>query len=133
MFFSCTKKTLRDNAVEQMEKEIYEKIHQTVEDVRKIDIQNVKTVYQNDSICMLQCEARLSLPDDSILKYEYRYIYLIDVYLSRFSGEMVYNHSLQDFPCMPDDLIEKCRKDVERNHESVYESMFPSTLPVVMK
>ena len=115
-----------------MEKEISIKIHHAVDDVQKIDFQNIKTVYQNDSICMLQCDANLIFSNDSTIKYEYRYIYLIDVFMSKLSGKMIYNHSLQDFPCMPDSLIEKCKQNVERNHESVYESMYPSTLPVIM-
>ena len=105
-------------------------ITQKKEDAGKMSIHDVKTVYENDSICLLQCIVDITDRQERLRQIEYRYIYLIDIFMSKSSGKAVYNESLQEFPCLPDDLIKKCRQDVVRNNESVYDSLYGSTLPV---
>ena len=130
LLVSCREKLFIDRAKEQMKVAIANSITQKKEDAGKMSIHDVKTVYENDSICLLQCIVDITDRQERLRQIEYRYIYLIDIFMSKSSGKAVYNESLQEFPCLPDDLIKKCRQDVVRNNESVYDSLYGSTLPV---
>ena len=130
LLVSCRENLFIDRAKEQMKVAIANSITQKKEDAGKMSIHDVKTVYENDSICLLQCIVDITDRQERLRQIEYRYIYLIDIFMSKSSGKAVYNESLQEFPCLPDDLIKKCRQDVVRNNESVYDSLYGSTLPV---
>ena len=130
LLVSCHEKLFIDRAKEQMKVAIANSITQKKEDAGKMSIHDVKTVYENDSICLLQCIVDITDRQERLRQIEYRYIYLIDIFMSKSSGKAVYNESLQEFPCLPDDLIKKCRQDVVRNNELVYDSLYGSTLPV---
>lgn len=130
LLISCHEKLFIDRAKEQMQIAITNSITEKKEDAGKMLIHDVKTVYANDSICLLQCVVDVTDRQDRLRQIEYRYIYLIDMFMSKSSGKAIYNESLQEFPCLPDDLIQKCRQDVVNSNESVYNSLYGSTLPV---
>jgi len=93
-------------------------------------IEDLKTVYVNDSICLLQCTARFHDVNGEKKVRDYRYIYLIDMMLKRLSGEVVFKEEFRNILCLPDELIKECRKEVARNGESVYDESFGRTLTV---
>lgn len=130
LLISCHEKHFVDKAKEQMQIAMANSISEKYEGTKKMSVHDLKTVYANDSICLLQCVVDITDQHDRIRQIEYRYIYLMDMFMSKYSGKAIYNESLQEFPCMPDDLIEKCQQDVAENNESVYDSLYGSTLPV---
>lgn len=93
-------------------------------------IEDLKTVYVNDSICMLQCTARFHDPAGNRRLRDYRYIYLIDTQMSRMYQRRIFKEQFRNILCMPDNLIKECRKQVKRNKESVYESSIASCIEV---
>lgn len=59
-----------------------------------------------------------------------RYVYLYYDIVSMMNGKMTFNEVFRQIPCMPDDLIKKNKEAVRKNKESVYNSLYGSTLPV---
>lgn len=98
--------------------------------MREWYIEDLKTVYANDSICLLQCTARFHDAQGVKKVRDYRYIYLIDTEMSHALGRMVFKEEFRNILCLPDKLIKKCRKEVWKNNESVYEQSFGRTLTV---
>ena len=129
-FFSCTDTTLLQRAEERMPIALDKKIIEEFGEYKHIDVRDVKMVYTNDSICLLQCRVNLIDKKGNKQMLEYRYIYLIDVIMSRFTGKVIYNQCVKDFPCMPDDLIKKCQEEVVLRNESVYNDLYPRTSPI---
>lgn len=93
-------------------------------------IRNLKTVYENDSICLLQFTAAYKDTADVERTIDLRYIYLYDDFGSMMNGKMTFNEVFREIPCMPDDLIKKNRENVRKNNESVYKDLYGSTVPV---
>ncbi len=93
-------------------------------------IEDLKAVYVNDSICMLQCTARFRDSKGDKCIRDYRYIYLIDTQMSRMYGRRIFKEQFRNILCMPDDVIKECRKEVKRNKESVYENSIASCIEV---
>lgn len=93
-------------------------------------IEDLKTIYANDSICLLQCTARFHDEYGTRLVRDYRYIYLIDTDDSRREGRPVFREEFRNILCMPDKVIRQCRRDVRRNKENVYENSRPGCLRV---
>lgn len=129
-FFSCTDTTLLQRSEERMPIALDKKIIEEFGEYKHIDVRDVKMVYTNDSICLLQCRVNLIDKKGNKQMLEYRYIYLIDVIMSRFTGKVIYNECVMDFPCMPDDLIKKCQEEVVLRNESVYNDLYPRTSPI---
>lgn len=93
-------------------------------------IEDLKTVYANDSICLLQFTARFRDAQDEKRVRDYRYIYLMDMLMSKANRRPVFCEEFRNMLCLPDDLIRKCRKEVESSGESVYDASFGSCFPV---
>lgn len=93
-------------------------------------IDDLKTVYVNDSICMLQCTARFRDAEGNKRIRDYRYIYLIDTQMSRIYRRPIFKEQFRNILCMPDDLIRECRKEVKWKKESVYENSIASCIEV---
>ena len=93
-------------------------------------IENLKTVYENDSICLLQFTAAYKDTAGVTKRIDMRYIYLFDRAMSAAERKPVFNESFRNILCMPDDVIEQCRKEVKKNKEVVYDSFIGTTFPV---
>lgn len=93
-------------------------------------IENLKTVYVNDSLCMLQCTVRFHDAMGQKVVRDERYYYMIDMMMSRIEGRPVYLEEYRNVLCMPDDLIKQCRKDIKDNNENVYNSCFGKAIAV---
>lgn len=127
---ACCKMSLERHAMSRMPDAIGAALADRFGKVDSWSLHEIKPIYANDSICLLQCAVEAIKPDGQKVWTEYRYIYLIDMVMSRFSGKAVYNESLREVPCMPDELIEQSRKDVVASRESVYDTLFGETLPI---
>lgn len=131
-FFSCSKRefSIESRARNQAKFSLIEEVMQFDSTARDIVMSDVKTVYANDSICLIQFVASFVSGDGLSFHKDYRYIYLLDIPNSYYYGKAVYKELFKDIPCMPDDLIKRCRDDVKRSGESVYESQYGGTFPV---
>ena len=95
------------------------------------EIQDLKTVYVNDSICLLQFHLQYKAPDGKVLVKDMRYTYIIDFMMSHYAGEAVYKELMEFMTCMPDEYIKKNRKYADQTGESVYNYMYGGTYPIV--
>ncbi|MBO5226223.1 MAG: hypothetical protein J6B46_07470 [Parabacteroides sp.] len=125
---ACKKhQTLEEATDKPMQKAIEEAVEEQYKNVKDVKIYALKTVYADDSVCIKQCYVDKI---DSVGKkevLEYRYVFLIDMFQSRFERQVVFNEVLINLPCLPDDLIRKCQEEVKQRGESVYNSMIPLT------
>lgn len=94
-------------------------------------IEDMKTVYVNDTICLLQFSARFRDKDNNKYIKDFRYIYLLDCLESRFVGKPVYKEQFRNILCMPDELILALQKQIEESGEDVYSSSYGGVAPVV--
>lgn len=89
-------------------------------------IKELKTVYENDSISILQFTAQFADGNGRMRLRDYRYTYLIDIRDSYVMRQAIFLEKFQNILCMPDKLIKECREEVKRTGESVYESSIGS-------
>ena len=122
--------SIEGRARQQLQVSVKHELAEFSPGARDWQIENVKTVYANDSICLLQCTVKFRNKEDNLVSEDYRYIYLLDIPQSYFHHKAIYNEEFRHIPCMPDNLIKKCRIDSEKDNISVYESMFGGTVPV---
>lgn len=124
---SCAKKYgIEERARQQMPVSLDAEIQEFCPGASNLDIQDIKTIYVNDSICLLQFSV---LYDNEVGKRrarDYRYIYLIDMIQSRMERRPVFLEQFRNILCMPDELIRQCCKDIKESGESVYESSIGS-------
>ncbi len=93
-------------------------------------IENLKTVYENDSICLLQFTAAYKDKAGVTKRIDMRYIYLFDRAMSAAERRPVFNEGFRNILCLPDRIIKESRKEVKRNKEVVYNDFIGSTFPV---
>lgn len=122
---------ITERAKKQLPVSLKEYINEFVPAIGDIDIRNLKTVYENDSICLLQFTAACKDTSGQDRQVDLRYVYLYDDVVSVMNGKMTFNEVFHEIPCMPDDLIKKNRETVRRNKESVFMNLYGSTLPVL--
>lgn len=95
------------------------------------EIHDLKTVYVNDSICLLQFHLQYKDESDNICIQDMRYTYVIDFMMSHYSGKAVYKELMEFMTCMPDEYIKEKRKIADQTGESVYNYMYGGTYPIV--
>lgn len=129
--FGCDRQyTITKRARCQLPVSLNERLTDIVPATGMARIRNLKTVYENDSICLLQFTAAYKDTADVERTIDLRYIYLYDDFGSMMNGKMTFNEVFREIPCMPDDLIKKNRENVRKNNESVYKDLYGSTVPV---
>lgn len=94
------------------------------------EIQDLKTVYVNDSICLLQCRLKYVDNTGEVRFQDMRYTYLIDFMESHYRGKAIYKENFEFIACMPDEYIIKNRERADAKGESVYEYMYGGTYPI---
>ncbi len=130
--FGCDRQyTITKRARLQLPVSLNERLTDIVPAAGEAQIRNLKTVYENDSICLLQFTAAYKDTADVERTIDLRYIYLYDDFGSIMNGKMTFNEVFRVIPCMPDDLIKKNRENVRKNNESVYKDLYGSTMPVM--
>lgn len=94
-------------------------------------IQGLKTVYVNDSICLLQFHLLYNNENGEVRVQDMRYTYLIDFMESHFAGKTVYKENFEFIACMPDEYIEKSKERADATGESVYSYLYGGAYPIV--
>lgn len=97
---------------------------------KNLEINDLKTVYCNDSICLLQFRLDFNDTLGTVYSRDMRYTYLIDFMMSHYKGKPVYKELMEFMSCMPDDYIKSNWKYVEDSGESVYSYMYGGTYPI---
>lgn len=127
----CTRQYgITKRALQQLPVSLKDHITEFVPGYSDLSVQNLKTVYENDSICLLQFTAVYKDTTGVDNTIDLRYIYLYDDVVSMMNGKMTFNEAFSQIPCMPDELIKKNQETVRKNKESVYKNLYGSTLPV---
>lgn len=129
--FSCGHRFgIEERAIRQVHNSLPEELESYCDGVSSWRTEDMKTVYVNDSVCILQFTARFR--DSADVKYvrDLRYTYLNDRLESIVEGRMVYKESFLNTLCMPDELIGYFRDDIKKRGESVYESAYGLVLPI---
>lgn len=101
-----------------------------VQDFKDPAIENLKIIYENDSICLLQFTAAYKDKSNKTKRLDLRYIYLLDGFMSMAEGKPVFNEDFRNILCLPDEIIKESRKEVKRNKEVVYNDFIGTTFPV---
>lgn len=93
-------------------------------------IEDLKVVYENDSICLLQFTAAYKDTTNATKRLDLRYIYLYDRFMSMAAKKPVFNEDFRNILCLPDELIKQSREEVKKNNEVVYNDFIGTTFPV---
>lgn len=93
-------------------------------------IEDLKIVYENDSICLLQFTAAFKDTSNATRRLDFRYIYLYDRFMSMAEKRPVFNEDFRNILCLPDELIKQSREEVKKNKEVVYNDFIGTTFPV---
>lgn len=93
-------------------------------------IEDLKIVYENDSICLLQFTAAFKDTSNATRRLDFRYIYLYDRFMSMAEKKPVFNEDFRNILCLPDELIKQSREEVKKNKEVVYNDFIGTTFPV---
>ena len=129
---SCTGKYgIEERAMKQLPVSLDGELQDFCPGASNPDIQDVKTVYVNDTICLLQFSVTFDNAEGSRRIRDYRYIYAIDMMQSRMAHKPVFVEEFRNILCLPDDLIRQCRRDVKVTGESVYDSAIGSCYRVI--
>lgn len=99
-------------------------------DFKDPEIEDLKVVYENDSICLLQFTAAYKDSANTTKRLDLRYIYLFDRFMSMAEGKPVFNEGFRNILCLPDQIIKESREEVKMNKEVVYNDFIGSTFPV---
>ena len=98
--------------------------------IKNFKIDSVELVYEDDSICMMQCIAKAYTLNNQAIRRELRYVYLFDTNLSNLNRKMIFNDGFWMLPCLPKDRIKSLLKENYLNHQSVYQAMYVRTHPI---
>jgi len=128
---SCTHYGIEDRARKQMPVSLEYELQGFSPGCTDWRYENLKTIYVNDSICMLQFTARFHDAAGEKKMRDYRYIYLIDTQMSHIMHKPVFKEQFRNILCMPDKVIRRSRRETRRNKESVYEQMVNATLTII--
>ncbi len=132
--FACHKETLSDRARASMMGVVRDAVEGRYKvGVKWMQIRDVKTIYENDSICLLQCrvDAQDSMGKKEML--EYHYVYLWDRFMSYAERRAVFNDAIIDAHCLSDERIERFRRELNEDGGSLYDGIFGETAPIKEK
>ena len=93
-------------------------------------MEDLKTVYVNDSLCILQCTVWIRDSVDQTIGRDYRYVYLLDMDFSRAIGKPVFAENFINTWCLSDQEIRLSRRDVRRTRENVYNTLEGGCIPI---
>ena len=83
-------------------------------------MEDLKTVYVNDTVCILQCTAWIRDSLDRTIGRDYKYIYLVDMDFSRAAGKPVFAENFINILCLSDKEIARARRKIRQTRENVY-------------
>lgn len=130
-FFSCNgTPELVKLAKKQMPSTIQEAMTERFGAVKDLSLDSLGVVYQDDSICILQCWAHAKTLNDKPVERQYRYYYLFNVEMSNINHKMIFNDGYIDLPILPKSKIDSGYIEKQYNHQSVYEALYARTTPI---
>lgn len=91
---------------------------------------DVKTVYVNDTICILQLKAAYVKPDGTRQADELQYVYLVDVFMSKLEGHPIFLEEFRKVPLMTDKEIKVNKRHVKDSGEDVYTTFIGHGMPI---
>lgn len=117
----CSKsKSLEDYAKLQIQQSIEPFLEESFPGKLDWRIEDIKTIYYNDSICLLQCTARLRDSLNRKVVRDYRYMYKIEMDFSRVAGHPVFYEDFENVLCLTDEQIRLFKKKVKRDRADIY-------------
>lgn len=132
LFNACSKdKPLVRLAKEQMPASIDSTLTKKYGEIKGLEISSVALVYEDDSICILQCEAKAEGKKGKKILKQYRYVYLFDVNMSNMNSKMIFCENLTEMPLMPEERIKNVLKDLYKDKVSVYNSQYVLVRPIL--
>lgn len=94
----------------------------------EINLTSVKTVFDSDSLCIVQC---LAVCEDSMgTSFPLRYILVRDAFMSMAKGRPVYCDGLFGAKLLSDDEIKAIHKEIAEGGPRSYEYYVGITLPI---
>lgn len=114
-------KSLEEYARVQLQESIEPFLETSFPGKKAWSIEDLKTVYTNDSICLLQCTARIRDSINRKVVRDYRYMYKIEMDFSRAAGRPVFFEDFENTLCLTDEQIRFARKRIKKNAENVYQ------------
>lgn len=121
---------ITERAMKQLPVSLEYGMSKYVQDFKEPAIEDLKIVYENDSICLLQFTAAYKDSTNATRRLDFRYIYLFDRFMSMAEGKPVFNEDFRNILCLPDEIIKESREEVKRNKEVVYNDFIGTTFPV---
>lgn len=94
-------------------------------------MEDLETVYVNDSICILQCSAWIHDAMGKQVVRDYRYIYLLDMDFSRANHKPVFAENFLNVLCLSRKEIAEGRRNTRRSGENIYESARGGCIPIL--
>lgn len=121
---SCCRQhfAIEDRARSQVMLSLIDELHDFESGSELQDVADMKTVYVNDSICILQLTPTVKDTAGLLSEIELQYVYYVDLFLSRHSGQFVFREEFRNVPFMTDEEINLNAVRVRRNRENVYDS-----------
>jgi hypothetical protein len=117
-------------AKKQMPVTIKDELTEQYNNIKDLKIDSAQLIYDDDSICMMQCIAKANTVKNQPIRKEYRYFYLFDTNQSNLNRKMIFNDGLQEIPCLPTERIKLLLNEDSLNHQSVYNAMYVRTHPI---
>lgn len=128
---ACTRHyAIEDRAKEQITSTMDDYVESYFPGKKDWRMEGLKTVYANDSLCILQCSAWIHDSLGVQVVRDYRYIFLVDMDLSRANRKPVFMENYINTLCLTDKEIRQDRRRVRKTRENVYYTVQGGCVPV---
>jgi len=118
---SCQRRhSIEDRAKIQLPLSLATEIQDFEKGTEVLEIKDLKTVYVNDSICIMQFKPSLRDSTGRISEKELQYVYYVDMFLSRYYGRFIFRNEFRAVPSMTGKEIRENARKVRRDGENVY-------------
>ena len=109
-----------------VDREMSEKMHVK----GRIKLKGVKTIYDCDSLCLIQCMAVYTDSLGAKSNYPLRYVYIRDNFMSMATGHPTYNEGLFYSEPLTGGQIKTKRTEIREQGAVFYENLVGVTLPI---
>lgn len=132
--FACCSRTpmLQQRAVKQLPVTLDRDLKSWTGGYSDLMMEEPEIIYADDSICVMQFNASYTDNKGTAWETDYRYIYLLDTFVYRMTGEVVYNESLIPRPQIGKEKIKEVRRKIRHDKKSMYDSVVLNTIPVAV-
>lgn len=118
---SCSSgKGLEEMAMKRLPKALEKAMEEQMSVKGGADILSPETIYQCDSLCIIQFEAVAKDPSAEDLRFPVRYIFLRDVFMSAVTGQPYYAEMVTGCPTMSAEEIARLKESYQENGHNLY-------------